>query len=125
MKKVLAIVLTVIMLISAGVIGVFAARGSFTDADGDGVCDNALTARKYVDENNDGICDNLKNENKSQGTGIKKGTDFIDADEDGVCDNRGTDECKGKGYGRQGGRGFGNSEANGNCKNRGMCRRGR
>lgn len=125
MKKVLAIILAVILLVSAGTIGVFAARGSFIDADGDGACDNALTAGNYVDENNDGICDNRKNENKSQGPGIKKGTDFIDADEDGVCDNRGTDECKGKGYGRQGGRGFGNSEAKGNCENRGMCRRSR
>ena len=59
-----------------------AACGGYTDADGDGVCDNYGTGcGGYVDANGDGVCDNC---------GAARGWRYVDADGDGVCDNYGT-----------------------------------
>ena len=87
MKKILAGMLTAALVLTAGTVGVFAAesqaRGTYVDADGDGVCDNY---GKY-------------------GCGARKGTgrgvNFVDADGDGICDNyaSGVRGCRGAGRG--------------------------
>ena len=137
MKKILALILAALLIMSAGTIGVFAAKGSFgkgfTDADEDGICDNAVNPSSFIDENADGICDNRKNNLCSQPQKPEKGKGFADADEDGVCDNfdacNGQSEerrqCKGNGQGKGLGRGFTDADGDGSCDNRGICRRGR
>ncbi len=59
----------------------------FTDADGDGVCDN------FVDENGDGVCD------LAGAGGGGRGAGFTDADGDGVCDHLGNGGQPGGGRG--------------------------
>ena len=110
MKRTLGIVLSAVTVLSIGATSVFAAGSrngrSYNDADGDGACDNRVTATcvnnencptsSFVDENNDGVCDNrstAKCQNAGQGNG-----NFIDEDNDGVCDNRGMGKGCGKGY---------------------------
>ena len=68
----------------------------FTDADGDGVCDNSGTGCGwyYTDADGDGVCDN-------SGTGC--GRYYTDADGDGVCDNFGTGLDIRRGCGQHGG----------------------
>lgn len=90
MKKVLAILLVAVLLLAIGTVGVFAARGNFTDENNDGICDNRpvqVSENKgtgYVDEDEDGVCDNYT-EDKPLKT--CKGTGYVDEDADGVCDN--------------------------------------
>ena len=110
MKRTLGIVLSAVTVLSIGATSVFAAGSrngrSYNDADGDGACDNRVTATcvsnencptaSFVDENIDGVCDNRgsgKGQNAGQGNG-----NFVDEDNDGVCDNRGTCKGCGKGY---------------------------
>ena len=82
MKRTLGIVLSAVTVLSIGATSVFAAGSrngrSYTDADGDGVCDNRVTATcvsnekcptaNFVDENNDGVCDN-----RGMGKGCRTG----------------------------------------------------
>lgn len=60
MKKLLSIVLMIAIVLSVCAVTAFAAGSGgrrFTDADGDGVCDNAGDCA-YLDANGDGVCDN-------------------------------------------------------------------
>ena len=110
MKRTFGIVLSAVTVLSIGATSVFAAGSrngrSYNDADGDGACDNRVTATcvnnencptsSFVDENNDGVCDHRSTancQNAGQGNG-----NFIDEDNDGVCDNRGMGKGCGKGY---------------------------
>ena len=99
MKKTFLGVLGTAVLLSMCVTTAFAAGpGSgrwFTDADGDGICDNAGAMCAFVDADGDGICDNA---------GAMCA--FVDADGDGVCDNLGSGQSRGSGYGFRGGCGF-------------------
>ena len=110
MKKTLGIVLSAVTVLSIGATSVFAAGSrngrNYTDADGDGACDNRVAAScvnsencptaNFVDENNDGICDN-RGTGKGQNAGQCNGN-FVDEDNDGICDNRGSGRGYGKGY---------------------------
>ena len=62
MKKLFSGVLAAAVVLSLGAAAASAAglgRGPyFTDADGDGICDNAGSMCAYVDEDGDGVCDN-------------------------------------------------------------------
>ena len=120
MKKVLAIILAALLLTVAGTVGVFAAKGSFVDTDGNGVCDNRSDSSAFVDKDSDGICDNRRNnicvqpQNPACGAGFtdsdengicdnsQQGTGFVDEDDDGICDNRGSGKGqeRGCGYGK-------------------------
>lgn len=111
MKKLLTGIVTAALVVTVITTSVFAAssgRGrNFTDANSDGVCDNAGTSCQYknggnvcgsrkgeckdqnradnfVDENNDGVCDNYTGECK----GKNRADNFIDENNDGICDNR-------------------------------------
>lgn len=103
---------------------------NFTDVNGDGVCDNAVTSLRYVDTDGDGVCDNLGtyqrsgangnggnsvNNNASSGNGQGKnfannnagsgsGRNYTDADGDGVCDYYNGCHGAGRGNGFQHGR---------------------
>ena len=83
MKRTLGIVLSAVTVLSIGATSVFAAGSrngrSYNDADGDGVCDNRVTANCVNSEN----CPT---------------TSLVDNDNDGVCDNRGMGKGCGKGY---------------------------
>ena len=86
-KKILAIVLMGLLVLTLVPAAVFAGYGSqqgqgigYVDVNGDGVCDNrGAGCGNYVDANGDGVCDN-------HGTGCGN---YVDANGDGVCDNRG------------------------------------
>ena len=105
MKKVLALILAAVLLLAIGTVGVFAARGNFTDENNDGICDNRpvqVSENKgtgYVDDNADGVCDNFTEDKPLKNC---KGTGYVDENEDGVCDNFTEDKplknCKGTGY---------------------------
>lgn len=131
MKKTLGIVLSAVTVLSIGATSVFAAGSrngrNYTDTDGDGVCDNRVTAScvnsekcptaSFVDEDNDGICDNRgigKGQNAGQGNGS-----FVDDDNDGICDNRGTG--RGQNAGQSNGN-FVDEDNDGVCDNRGTGR---
>lgn len=130
MKKLLAVILAVFLLLAAGTIGVFAARYSagkgYVDADNNGVCDNIDESQcaGYADEDRDGICDNREETCKPE-QNYKKS--FVDNDDDGVCDNRGECKGQGKGCGNKQGRGvcYTDSDGDGVCDNRGLFRRGK
>ena len=98
MKKVLAGILTAVLVLSLSTVSVLAAGPgcgrNFVDADGDGVCDYAGSHCRYTDENGDGICDNC-----GALAGACGGQNFVDADGDGVCDNYAAGGC-GAGMGR-------------------------
>lgn len=98
MKKILAGILTAVLVFSLSTASVLAAgrgcRRNFVDADGDGVCDYAGSYCRYTDENDDGICDNC-----GALAGACGGQNFVDADGDGVCDNYAAGGC-GAGMGR-------------------------
>ena len=83
MKRALGIVLSAVTVLSIGATSVFAAGSrngrSYNDADGDGACDNRVTATCVSNEN----CPTAS---------------FVDNDNDGVCDNRGMGKGCGKGY---------------------------
>lgn len=123
MKKILAVVMAVLLMLTAGTVGVFAARGnkgagfvdenndgicdnqgknvSFVDSDGDGACDNGIQSPGYIDDDGDGICDNRIVSEGNPETGKKRnprcqGAGFTDENADGVCDNSEADgSCKG------------------------------
>ena len=140
MKKLVTGVLTLSLLVSLSTTTAFAAgpgggrcaglragRGclytgalrSFTDADGDGVCDfRALCGGNgngagFVDADADGVCDNYAGGGKGNGAG------FVDADADGVCDNY-AGGGNGNGAGYCGGNGNGNG---GHCGGQRRCGR--
>ena len=93
MKKIVIAVIVVALLVAIGTIGAFAAGPSpaaravsagryYTDADGDGVCDNyGFCGKYYADADGDGVCDNYG--------ACGNGQYYVDADGDGVCDNYG------------------------------------
>ena len=63
MKKLLSICMTMaattIIATSVFAGNYFTSRGAFTDANGDGICDNrGSNCMRFTDENGDGICDN-------------------------------------------------------------------
>ena len=114
MRQWMVQILAMALALSTLAMPVFAA--GFTDADGDGLCDNRGQSCGYVDADLDGICDN-RSDNRGlcrlwideegrpcQGLQVRGGN-FVDADEDGVCDNFGTG-CQGKGQGRGSGKGY-------------------
>lgn len=108
MKKVIATILGVAMVLCFGATSVFAAtqgRGynNYVDENKDGICDYAGTARRYTDADGDGVCDNCSVR------GIGRRQNFVDADGDGVCDR-----CA-RGARLQGGFGCGNGLRRG-CK---------
>lgn len=128
MKRTLGIVLSAVTVLSIGATSVFAAGSrngrSNNDADGDGVCDNRVTATcvnnencptaSFVDNDNDGVCDNrgtTKCQNAGQGNG-----NFVDEDNDGICDNRGTAKCQNAGRGNGN---FIDKDNDGVCDNKG------
>ena len=105
----------------------FAVGNGYTDADGDGICDNRNQQECFVDKDGDGICDNRgsgfglcrRNDNgtifpcrnedrrpRGQGNGCRE--NFVDENEDGICDNRsqgnGHHNGNGNGQGRQRGK---------------------
>ena len=119
MKKTVSKFLTATILLSVGTTCVFAAglgqnqTGSegkngifecavncfYTDADGDGICDDyasGICGRYYTDADGDGICDNYA-------SGVC-GRYYTDADGDGICDNYASGVCARGGAGR--GNGF-------------------
>lgn len=144
MKKILAVILAVAILLTAGTVCAFAARGSkgagfvdknkdgvcdnrvessaFSDNDGDGICDNIRRNSGYTDEDGDGVCDNSSKllecmaQSEDESTSVCKGEGFEDLDEDGVCDNyESGNRCNGMGKGA--GKGSGRY-------NRGGCKGG-
>ena len=122
-KKILAIVLMGLLVLTLVPAAVFAGYGSqqgqgigYVDANGDGICDNHGSAcGNYVDANGDGICDNhgsaCGNYVDTNGDGIcdNHGSacgNYVDANGDGVCDNAGTVNTghhSGRGMGHHGG----------------------
>ncbi|HIV03509.1 MAG TPA: hypothetical protein IAC74_08030 [Candidatus Aphodoplasma excrementigallinarum] len=91
MKKLLIGAVAAMTVLSIGVTGVSAAcagmRCNYTDADGDGICDNAGYTCPYNATQNNGS--------------FSYGANYIDVDGDGVCDH-----FANRPY-RQGGRGNG------------------
>lgn len=112
MKKLMAGILAVVLVLTAGAAGVSAAgrgygaghhgagqRAALTqgahaccrvDGNGDGVCDvcgRAPGSCGWLDENGDGVCD-LCGRVPRQG-GANGGRYWVDENNDGVCDNRG------------------------------------
>ena len=79
-KKTLAGVLMVLMLLAAGSVSAFAAGSgagrNFTDANEDGICDYRDDGYCYADADNDGICDHA-------GSRIS----HADSGRDRACDN--------------------------------------
>lgn len=79
-KKTLAGVLMVLMLLAAGSESAFAAGSgagkNFTDANEDGICDYRDDGYRYSDADNDGICDHA-------GSRIR----HADSGRDRACDN--------------------------------------
>ena len=104
MKKGLAVIVTIVMVLGIGMASAFAAGKHFTDANGDGICDtcgaSASCGRYFVDADGDGVCD-------ACGVSASCGKHFVDADGDGVCDAAGTRSGNGMGRkaGFRGGRG--------------------
>lgn len=92
MKKLLIGILAAALLTGAGAGTAFAAGHGchFTDANGDGVCDNYASGTcAFVDENGDGFCDLAHTV-----------CGFVDENEDGICDHCGRDyeeSCHGSG----------------------------
>lgn len=77
MKRILAVILAVFVLLTAGAVGVFAARGNketgFTDENNNGICDNPGENVAFADADGDGICDNKEANNCLNGMGIGAG----------------------------------------------------
>lgn len=87
MKNLFLGILATLIALSAGAATTFTPeagdRPCFIDADGDGICDNAVCV--YTDEDGDGICD-VCGAYHCYGTAGANGGNFVDADNDGVCD---------------------------------------
>ncbi len=111
MRKVISGVLAALTVLSISTATVFAAGPGngryFTDADNDGVFDNAVCI--YEDTDGDGICD-VCGTNHGNCLG-GQGAAFVDADGDGICDNYVSGQCQdsgcGHGQGSRGGHGHG------------------
>lgn len=115
MKKVLAIIISALILASVASVPVSAynkTRGTnYADVNKDGICDNKASSNKsctgYIDSDNDGVCDNNKtdkNQRSSKNNNKANNSDttpharakvcknnklnFVDSDNDGICDNR-------------------------------------
>ena len=91
MKKIFAITLAVALILALAAVSVYAAGGK----NGPENSGYAAACYGYTDADGDGVCDNY-------GTGCGKACGYTDADSDGVCDNYGTG-CAGGGH--HGGRG--------------------
>ena len=94
MKKLIPTLLCGVMALSvctAGMFAIGAGRGAnFTDADGDGICDNIGANCRFTDADGDGVCD-VCGQNTAAGSWCGgRGQNFVDADQDGVCDHRET-----------------------------------
>ena len=92
-KKILAIVLMGLLVLTLVPAAVFAGYGS---QQGQGI--------GYVDANGDGICDNNDGLTNSQdGAGLQRGHRgrFVDNDSDGICDNNDGLGCSQNGTGSQ------------------------
>ena len=81
MKKTFLGVLGTAVLLSMCVTTAFAAGPGcgrwFTDADGDGICDNAGAMCAFVDADGDGVCDNLgSGQGRGSGYGFRGGCGF-------------------------------------------------
>lgn len=76
MRKALLGIVTAAIVLSLGATSAFAAGPSsgryFIDADGDGVCDNAVSRCVYVDADGDGVCDHYGS-NQGRGCGYGHG----------------------------------------------------
>lgn len=81
-KRFLAGLAAAALFLSVGATTAFASDGwtgrYYLDADGDGVCDHARSACRFVDADGDGVCDLCGQ------TGW--GAGCVDEDGDGVCD---------------------------------------
>lgn len=117
MRKVYLGLLAALITLSVGANTAFAAgcRSGchFTDADGDGICDNAAVC-VYSDADGDGICDicGINHGNCPEG----RGTAFVDADGDGVCDNYVSGQGQGAGCGHGLRDGHGRGFRSGHCR---------
>lgn len=107
MKKGLAILLAILLLVSVGTVLGFAGgnRNGAPDTAGNAastcpvttVTGNSATTPagkgyRYADTDGDGVCDNAGNGN---------GYRYADADGDGICDNAGNGNANGRGYHQQ------------------------
>lgn len=91
MRKVFSGILAAVIVLSAGTSAFAAGPGRgrcFTDADRDGICDNAGSACVYADVDGDGLCDVCSLSHAGCLTG--DGMVFVDADGDGICDGCGS-----------------------------------
>lgn len=93
-KKILAIVVAAVSVVSIGAISSFAAgsgyesKKNFSDTNQDGICDYVGEDCHYLDTDNNGICDNYgtcQNNSISQANHCKN---YVDADNNGICDNQ-------------------------------------
>ena len=92
MKKLLAIILTALLLVSVAAVSASAyGRRQIADC--------RRNAAGFVDSDNDGICDNRPASGKGQYAKSTCGANFTDSDNDGICDNRPT-SGKGKHCGK-------------------------
>lgn len=80
MRKVFLGALAAVVMLSANAGNVSAAGAGcgryYTDADNDGICDNAGSMCAYTDEDGDGVCDNYtagQNGGNSRGCGNGRG----------------------------------------------------
>ena len=71
------------------------ARPAFTDADGDGVCDNAPANCPRGQGQGRGVCPNFADADQDG-----KCDNFVDADGDGVCDSAPANRPQGRGVRR-------------------------
>ena len=127
MKKGLAILLAILLLVSVGTVlgfaggnrngapdtaGNAASTCPVTTVTGDSATTTAGKGYRYTDTNDDGICDNAGNGNgyryaDADGDGIcdnagsGNGYRYADADDDGICDNAGNGNANGRGYHQQ------------------------
>lgn len=100
MKKIIILVSLVAVVLVIGTAAAFAGDGfnrrGFTDANGDGICDNYRTEQcgaGFTDADGDGVCDQC-------GT-VQCQTGYVDQNGDGLCDNR--ESCGTHSYHRGGG----------------------
>ena len=127
MKKGLAILLAILLLVSVGTVLGFAggnrngapdtARNAASTCPVTTVTGNSATTPagkgyRYADTDGDGVCDNAGNGNgyryaDADGDGIcdnagnGNGYRYADADDDGICDNAGNGNANGHGYHQQ------------------------
>ena len=89
MKKILTVALAVVMLGVGASAALAAGQGCGRGLSGvhhNGLCSQLHANCAYTDANGDGVCDNC-------GTGLGhhgNGVNYVDANGDGVCDNYGT-----------------------------------